>query len=133
MSHEKAIWKGSHNPVRGLTITMAINHLSKSWDDPPSELRFPTDFFGLSKAVFLYLSLIQDTHSTCSWTFIAAAGVHHVAQLRCPVLHQTHLTKATLHGVVSNIMLMLQKIWQTKNGMLTNPCENISEQLGVGC
>ena len=27
-SHKKAIWKGSHNPfLRGLTITMVINHL----------------------------------------------------------------------------------------------------------
>ena len=26
--HEKAIWKGSHNPIlRGLTITMVIGHL----------------------------------------------------------------------------------------------------------
>ena len=28
LRREKAIWKGSHNPiVRGLTITMVINHL----------------------------------------------------------------------------------------------------------
>ena len=28
ISHETAIWKGSHNPTeRGLTITMVINHL----------------------------------------------------------------------------------------------------------
>ena len=27
ISHKKAIWKGSHNPIlRGLTITMVINH-----------------------------------------------------------------------------------------------------------
>ncbi len=32
ISHEKAVWKGSHNPIlRGLTITIVIN-----WDDPPS-------------------------------------------------------------------------------------------------
>ncbi len=28
ISHETAIWKGSHNPIlRGLTITMVINYL----------------------------------------------------------------------------------------------------------
>ncbi len=28
---------GSHNPIlRGFTITIVINHVSKSWDDPPS-------------------------------------------------------------------------------------------------
>ena len=26
-------------PVRGLTITMVINHLRPSWDDPPSSFR----------------------------------------------------------------------------------------------
>ena len=37
ITHEKAIWKGSHNPIlRELTITMVIIHLSTSWDDPPS-------------------------------------------------------------------------------------------------
>ena len=37
MSHETAIWKGSHNPRnRGLTITIVINHLRPSWEpDPP--------------------------------------------------------------------------------------------------
>ena len=28
---------------RGLTITMVINHVSKSWDDPPSRRDFPPD------------------------------------------------------------------------------------------
>ena len=32
-----AIWKGSHNPIlKGdLQLTMVINHLRPSWDDPP--------------------------------------------------------------------------------------------------
>ena len=38
ISHKKAIWKGSHNPIlRGLTITMVTKYLY--WDDPPSRDR----------------------------------------------------------------------------------------------
>ena len=57
-----------------------------------------TDFYGVWKAGTVTHTplMIQDTHSTCSWTFIAAAGVHHVAQLWCPVLDQTHLTAMIL-------------------------------------
>ena len=41
ISHETPIWKGSHNPIlRELTITMVINHWTKSWDDPPNTLLF---------------------------------------------------------------------------------------------
>ncbi len=37
---------GSHNPIlRGLPITMVINHVSKSWDDPPSRARCSTGIF----------------------------------------------------------------------------------------
>ena len=36
ISHEKAIWKGNAQILRGLTITMVIIHWTKSWDDPPS-------------------------------------------------------------------------------------------------
>ena len=32
-SHEWPFWKGSHNPIlRGLTITMVMNHWNKSWE-----------------------------------------------------------------------------------------------------
>ncbi len=31
-----AIWKGSHNPILRDILTMVINYVSKSWDDPPS-------------------------------------------------------------------------------------------------
>ena len=34
---KRSFVRGSHNPIlRGLTITMVINHVSESWDDPPS-------------------------------------------------------------------------------------------------
>ena len=35
-SHKKPIWKGNNPILRGLMITMVINHLRPSWDDPPS-------------------------------------------------------------------------------------------------
>ena len=41
ISHKKAIWKGNKPILRGLTITMVINHVSKSWDDPPSRMLAP--------------------------------------------------------------------------------------------
>ena len=38
----KAIWKGSHNPTKGTNpITMVINHLRPSWNDPASTPAIP--------------------------------------------------------------------------------------------
>ena len=70
---------------------------------------------GFSKAVFLYLSLIQDTHSTCSWTFISCSrrSPRRATQVSS-VATKPIWQRQTLHGVVSNIMLMLQKIWANK-------------------